>query len=68
MSGSPIIRRSWGTYLKTDGDTQAGGVMTKFVGVYSGRLTSTDPLDAQLGLGWPSHFVDEIIAGKQRDT
>jgi len=44
------------------------GSSTRIFGVYSGRLESADPLDAQLGMVWPIAFVDEIIAGAARDT
>jgi hypothetical protein len=46
----------------------AAGATTKFVGVYSGRLASADPLDAQLGLAWPAHLVTEIVSGAKRDS
>jgi hypothetical protein len=69
MSGSPVIRRSWGTHATSDGSTIMNGTMeTKFVGVYSGRLATSDPLDAQLGLVWPASYVSEIISGAQRDS
>jgi len=44
------------------------GTATKFIGVYSGRLATTDPLDAQLGLTWPAQLVTEIVAGSKRDS
>jgi Trypsin-like peptidase domain len=70
MSGSPIIRRSWGTHFYEDGSTKSetGSIATRFVGVYSGRMASSDPLDAQLGLAWPAALVTEIIAGEKLDT
>lgn len=70
MSGSPIIKRSWGTHFYEDGDirTEPGSIATRFVGVYSGRLASSDPLDAQLGLAWPAALVTEIVAGRKLDT
>ena len=34
-----------------------------FISVYSGRLASQDPLDAQLGFVWPASLIPEIIAG-----
>jgi hypothetical protein len=69
MSGSPVIRRSWGTHAISDGGTQINGQLgTKFVGVYSGRLATNDSLDAQLGLVWPASFISEIISGARRDT
>jgi Trypsin-like peptidase domain len=69
MSGSPVIRRSWGTHMLEGGNISMGaGTATKFAGVYSGRLASTDPLDAQLGLTWPASLVAEIVAGARRDS
>jgi hypothetical protein len=69
MSGSPVIRRSWGTHMTADGGLVTNtGSATKLIGVYSGRLHTTDPLDAQLGLVWPIFFIDEIIASGTRDA
>jgi hypothetical protein len=69
MSGSPVIRRSWATHMMENGNVAMGtGTATKFVGVYSGRIASQDPLDASLGLMWPSLFVSEIIAGGLTDS
>lgn len=69
MSGSPVIRRSWGTHLLADGGTVVdGSAATKFVGIYSGRLMSSDPFDAQLGYTWPATVIAEIIAGGALDT
>jgi hypothetical protein len=64
MSGSPIIRRSWGSYLDDRGNTVMGGEGTRFIGVYSGRLSTAGANDAQLGLAWPAILVKQIIAGK----
>lgn len=69
MSGSPVIRRSWNTHMYADGSMAVGQLTaTTFFGIYSGRLATTDPLDAQLGLAWPARLIEEIIAGRQRDT
>jgi hypothetical protein len=69
MSGSPVIRRSWGTHMLADGNVSMGtGSATKFVGVYSGRTVTEDPLDAQLGFTWPAIFVSEIVSGAKVDT
>jgi hypothetical protein len=69
MSGGPVIRRSYGSHHMRDGTSNMGEkVRTKFVGVYSGRVTARDPLDAQLGMMWPAEFVSEIVAGERRDT
>jgi hypothetical protein len=64
MSGSPVIRRSWTTHTMANGGTIVNGLPgTKFIGVYSGRLTSNDPLDAQLGLTWPAPLVPQVVSG-----
>ena len=69
MSGSPVIRRSYGTHLMSSGSSTMGDPLkTKFVGVYSGRLTSADPLDAQLGMMWPAKLLTEIVSGDMRES
>lgn len=69
MSGSPVIRRSWNTHSLEDGGTvMNGAAATRLVGVYSGRLGTSDPNDPQLGLTWPIAFVAEIINGGKRDA
>jgi Trypsin-like peptidase domain len=68
MSGSPVIRRSWGTHTLTDGATlMNGGPATRMVGVYSGRLATNDANDPQLGLTWPSNLIEEIVGGRSKD-
>lgn len=68
MSGAPVIRRSWGFHILDDGNN-LGGVpfATRFVGIYSGRLHTDDPGDAQIGMVWPGRIIEEIIAGRTRD-
>jgi hypothetical protein len=64
MSGSPVIRRSWDNHsLSNTSLLTTVGAETRFIGVYSGRPSTTDPLDAQLGLVWPARLIDEILAG-----
>jgi hypothetical protein len=68
MSGSPVVRRSWTTHTFESGDVHVGApTATKFVGVYSGRLSTNDPLDAQLGVVWPAVLVEEIVSGAKRE-
>src|SRR6516225_7224252 len=68
MSGSPVIRRSWGTHQMKSGSVEVRpGAATDLIGVYSGRFTATDPLDAQLGIAWSSRYISEIVAGGRRD-
>lgn len=69
MSGSPVILRKWDGYHDENGNTyMAGGDATRLIGVYSGRLSTADPNDAQLGLTWPAFLLEQIIAGKRLDT
>jgi hypothetical protein len=68
MSGSPVIVRSRGASPMADGSVAVMGTATRVVGVYSGRLSTNDPLDAQLGMVWPIRLVDEIINGASRDV
>jgi len=64
MSGSPVIARTWGMYKALDGNNMlAPGAHSKFLGVYSGRLPTQDPLEAQIGLVWPAVYIDEIVTG-----
>jgi hypothetical protein len=69
MSGSPVIRRSWGTHLLDNGTkVDDGQTATRFVGIYSGRLHTALRIDAQLGIVWPRRIIEEIIAGGRRDN
>jgi hypothetical protein len=69
MSGGPVLLRSWGTRVTEEGATYTiAGSATRFVRVYSGRLHTKDILEAQLGLVWPAHLVEQIIVGNTRDS
>ena len=68
MSGAPVIRRSWTNHLVEPGvvalvDTP----LNKFIGVYSGRIPTDHPHEAQIGLVWDGSVIDEIIVGNIRD-
>jgi hypothetical protein len=68
MSGSPVILRSWGTHMTEGGGaTLSTGQANKFIGIYSGRLHTNDPIDVQIGMVWSPSFVDEIIDGGLRE-
>ena len=54
--------------MRTAQTTMGDPLKTKFLGVYSGRLTSTDPLDAQLGMMWAAALLSEIVAGDTRES
>lgn len=70
MSGAPVVGRVSGGYLTADRKMNImpqgnhGGLITQLVGVYSGRIVESeknDAMEAQLGIVWPIHLVDEII-------
>ncbi len=68
MSGAPVIRRSWSNHMVQPGvvalvDTP----LNKFIGVYSGRVPTDHPSEAQIGLVWEGSLIEEIIAGNRRD-
>jgi hypothetical protein len=67
MSGAPVVFRSMTGYVAEDGGRVMGITATRFVGVYSGRLSVVDQMDAQIGMVWPASLIDEIIDGNQRD-
>jgi hypothetical protein len=71
MSGSPVIRRSWGTHMLENGNVSVStgsGTATRFIGIYSGRIVSADPIDAQIGITWPACFIPEIVSGQKIDS
>ena len=69
MSGSPVVQRFRGLF-KHDPKIEGLGLEDwigegdSFVGVYSGRLGPSQ-LEAQLGVIWKRHLIDEIIAGQK---
>ncbi|MEY9527687.1 hypothetical protein ABIF68_003513 [Bradyrhizobium japonicum] len=69
MSGSPVIVRHSGILLTGEGGTLAGdsliGTMTKFAGVYSGRI-GEDELGVQLGLVWKPEVLEDILTENTR--
>lgn len=68
MSGSPVIRRSWGTHvLEYDATSSTAAPQSKFIGVYSGRLHTSEKTDAQLGMVWPVQDIEEVIDGQKLD-
>lgn len=69
MSGSPVIFRvqPGGMAPQPGGDfTMHTGPVTEFVGIYSGRVSTVSPLDAQLGIIWKPRVIEEIMIGKRR--
>ena len=60
MSGSPVVVRSSGGHKTRSGNyILAGGITTKFLGIYSGRIRE----DAELGRVWRPRVLDEILSG-----
>lgn len=59
MSGSPVVVRSSGGHMSRSGNyILAGGVITKFLGIYSGRIRD----DAELGRVWRPRVLEEILS------
>ncbi len=59
MSGSPVVWRCDGGYRTRNGTPiLAGGMKTKFLGVYSGRIHD----DAEIGRVWRPSVVEEILS------
>ena len=63
MSGSPVIRRDTSGEMENGEFVIGGRIMSRFVGVYSGRITTKDAHEAQLGIVWKSRVIPEIISG-----
>jgi hypothetical protein len=69
MSGAPVIRQSRTNHLlETGGVAMTPQRLTKFIGVYSGRLPTDHPHEAQIGLVWDGSLIDEIIVGARKDN
>lgn len=61
MSGSPVIRRTFGPAVKGDLSLSLNNaVCSEFMGVYSGRLYD-DENAASIGIVWHRNLIDEII-------
>jgi hypothetical protein len=60
MSGSPVVLRTL-LSAATTGTLLGAQPMLKFMGVYSGRLASETPLDAQIGKVWKASVISEIL-------
>jgi hypothetical protein len=69
MSGAPVIRRSWSNHMVEPGlMAMVDTPLNKFIGIYSGRLPTDHPSEAQIGLVWNGSLINEIIAGSIKDT
>lgn len=62
MSGSPVILRTRTGKMEDGSVAMASSrLMTRFVGVYSGRIAPKNGLDAQIGRVWKAKVIDEIL-------
>lgn len=57
MSGSPVVVRLSGGFQTSAGYTLAGGLTTKFLGVYSGRIHDS----AEIGRVWRPEVVTQLL-------
>jgi hypothetical protein len=66
MSGSVAITQTLqvGPYPKKDGSNSNTlmAITKEILGVYSGRIGAST-IEAQLGIVWKKHVIDEIIGG-----
>lgn len=61
MSGAPVVLRLNGGYSTNEGShIIAGGMSTKFVGVYAGRIHD----GSEIGRVWRPFLIQEVLAGK----
>ena len=66
MSGSPVVIRHSGVF-NPSGSAHVTpdaviGTVSKFVGIYSGRL-GDDPMGVQLGMVWRADVLEDIVTG-----
>lgn len=60
MSGSPVVMRL-DSYLKSDGSQVfAGGITTKFMGIYAGRIHD----ESEIGRVWRPFVLSELFEGR----
>ncbi len=62
MSGSPVILRTSAGRTVSGNYIMAGPTRVSLLGVYSGRLTTKNPLEAQIGRVWKTRVIEEIIS------
>lgn len=61
MSGAPVVLRLNGGYSTSKGHhVMSGGISTKFLGVYAGRIHDA----SEIGRVWRPFVVDEVLQGK----
>lgn len=61
MSGAPVVMRVFGGYFTNSRQyviaQQSGGVCTRFLGIYSGRVHS----ESEIGIVWYPHVIRDIL-------
>lgn len=57
MSGAPVILRLMGGYKTKSGKLILSGGVTKFLGIYSGRIHEY----AEIGKVWKPHLINDIL-------
>jgi hypothetical protein len=61
MSGAPVVLRLSGGYSTSDGNNViAGGISTKFLGIYAGRIHD----ESEIGRVWRPFVLQEVLGGK----
>lgn len=69
MSGSPVIVRHSGIFNPSGAahitPDAVIGTVSKFVGIYSGRL-GDDPMEVQLGMVWRAEVLEDIVTGNTK--
>ncbi|WP_373414613.1 serine protease [Ensifer aridi] len=66
MSGSPVIVRTNSGSMDDGSVVMASTrVMTRFVGIYSGRIAPRSGLDAQIGRVWKGKVIDEVLLNRR---
>jgi Trypsin-like peptidase domain len=64
LSGSPVVLRFFGSYHdKNGGYNITGGVQTRFMGIYSGRVTSnvSGEKESDICIVWKPVVIDQIL-------
>jgi hypothetical protein len=65
MSGAPVVLRHSGILKQSEGPGMGPsdliGTMTRFAGIYSGRI-GDDLLEVQLGVVWRADVLDDILS------
>jgi len=64
QSGSPVILQRAGSYLDESGTTNFAGDATRFIGIYSGRISR----ESDLGIVWKVEALVELLNAGQRGS